>query len=81
MVQAVAPTKKVLKKSDFNPDWRLGIKPEYFECPICFEIKKDILECPHCHAKACTECVKDFNDGKQGRASAHEMGQGIYACT
>ena len=33
-------------KVDFDKASRQVIPDDYFHCPICFYIKKDILECP-----------------------------------
>ena len=85
MVQAVNPGKNsqdtlVLKKTHVFEDWRLGIQPEYFECPICMDMHEHILECPHCHARACQNCLKDFSS-MGNKVSAAEMSRRVYICS
>ena len=58
MVQA--NTEYRVKRSDIYEDSRLGIQPEYFECPICMLMLPDILECPKCAARACDDCLVQF---------------------
>ena len=70
----------VLKKAHVFEDWRLGVQPEYFECPICMDMHEDVLECPHCHARACLNCLKDFSS-LGNKVSAAEMNRKVYACT
>ena len=63
MVQSLQ--KYRVKKSDFFHDSRLGIQTEYFECPICFNVMSDILECPQCTARACEGCAINFGNTKK----------------
>ena len=44
-------------KIDYDKSSRQVIQDDYFDCPICFCVKKDILECPQCKAKACEGCL------------------------
>ena len=55
-----------VKKEDIFIDSRLGIQPEYFECPICMSLVSNILECPRCAARACDDCLVSFSGQKRG---------------
>ena len=51
-----------VKQSDLSQDCRLGLQIEYFDCPVCLEMKAEILECK-CTSRSCRECLKTFSNG------------------
>ncbi len=50
-----------LKKENYDKKTKLETFLEYYECPICFLMKENILECPGCKSRACQECLIDFS--------------------
>ena len=82
MVEAGRPANIAyrVKKADFFADSRLGIKPEYFECPICMCMLPNILECPRCHARSCDDCLTSFSGQKRGVTEQDKMTKNL-PCT
>ena len=75
MVQA--NTEYRVKRSDIFEDTRLGIQPEYFECPICMLMLPDILECPKCAARACDDCLVQFASVGRGVSEADKQNKNL----
>lgn len=50
-----------LNENNFVKKTKIEILPEYFECPICFMVKDNIMECRTCKARACAFCLEDFS--------------------
>ena len=48
-------------KIDFDRASRQNIQDDFFDCPVCFYIKKDILECSLCAAKCCEGCLNMYS--------------------
>lgn len=50
-----------LSKDHFDKSSKLEQLIEYYECPVCFNLSDQILECPSCKARSCAHCLEDFN--------------------
>jgi hypothetical protein len=66
-----------LSLSDFNQAYMLEELPPDVECPICYYIKPDIVECTNCFQSGCKECNDDFTSKKK----SGNIGQRKYECT
>ena len=68
-----------LKKEHYDKKTKLEQFLEYYDCPVCFLMRDNILECPQCKSRACQDCLKDFSkeEHKKNPAFAHD---GVYKC-
>lgn len=69
-----------MKKADVFNDARLGIQPEYFECPICMSMIPEIIECPRCSARSCKDCLVGFTNQNKN-FSANDLQNLFVPCT
>lgn len=52
---------------------------DYYDCPVCFCMKEELLECPSCTSRACLPCVHDFSKGEYAKNPASKA-QGFGKC-
>ena len=71
---------KRLTKEHFDKNSKLEQLIEYYECPVCFNLSDNILECPCCKARSCAHCLEDFNKAEIAKNPSHKA-QKIYKCT
>ena len=50
-----------LTPSDINEEFKISQFPDFFECPICFCLKENLVQCSSCSAVACNDCMKEFS--------------------
>lgn len=62
---------------DFDPTYKLEALPTDYECPLCFMIKEDMLECQKCKQGSCKECLTMFSK----KQNAGNVAQGKFECT
>ena len=80
MVQARAAGNYKPRKSDYDPNTRLQVQTEHFDCPICFSSYTNILECPNCAARACESCAVSFSQNKKQNLTNNDRAQKNYTC-
>lgn len=69
------------RKSDYDPNTRLGMQIEHFDCPLCFSSYPDIWECPNCAARACEPCLHHFSTTKKQNPTLNDKAQKNYTCS
>ena len=68
-----------LKKEHYDKKTKLEQMIDYYECPVCFNMKEELVECPSCTSRACLPCVHDFSKGEYAKNPASK-GQGFGKC-
>lgn len=76
MMQKVAR----IGREHYDKDTKLETWLDYFECPVCFMLQEDFLECSKCTSRACKACAIDFSK-KEHEKDPSAKGKGIYKCT
>ena len=67
-----------LTEHDFDPTYFLEALPQCdYECPLCFMVKDDMIECAKCQQGSCRECLTDFTT----RSGKGNVNQGKFECT
>lgn len=54
--------------------------PEYYECPVCYMMQEELLECPSCTTRACKGCSLDYSKHEHLKNPASKA-QGFMKCT
>ena len=50
-----------LTEEDFDHTYQLESLPQCdYECPLCFMVKEDMLECLKCQQGSCRSCLSDY---------------------
>ena len=68
-----------LKKEHYDKKTKLEQMIDYYDCPVCFNMKEELVECPSCTSRACLPCVHDFSKGEYAKNPASK-GQGFGKC-
>ena len=68
-----------LKKEHYDKKSKLEQFIEYYDCPVCFNMKENIVECPHCKSRACVQCAEDFSKAEHTKNPAFKA-EGVYKC-
>jgi hypothetical protein len=68
-----------LKKDHYDKKTKLEQMLEYYECPVCFLLRENILECPSCKSRACHGCIEDFSKGEHSK-NPHYKAEGTFKC-
>jgi hypothetical protein len=68
-----------LKKEHYDKKTKLEQMVDYYDCPVCFCMKEELLECPSCTSRACLACVHDFSKGEYLKNPAAKN-QGFGKC-
>ncbi len=53
---------------------------DYYDCPVCMEMKEELYECSSCTTRACVPCLAGFSK-KEHDQNANLKAQNIYKCT
>jgi len=69
-----------LQKEHFDKDTKLETWIDYYECPVCFGLNEEFLECCKCTSRACKSCITDFSKGEHAKDPSAKA-KGIYKCT
>ena len=68
-----------LKKEHYDKNTKLEQWIDYYECPVCFEISDEFIECPACTSRSCKKCALDFSKGEHAKDPTAYT-KGIYKC-
>ncbi len=69
-----------LTKNHFDKECSLEDLLDYFECPACYIVTDQIMECKSCNARACPQCLDGFSK-EEFRKNPDMKRQQMYKCT